>query len=188
MMMKPRSSAKMKEQPSAGTHLARVVGLSRLGLQPGFMYQGEMTEDAFKIEITYELVSENMKDGRPFWVSEEVTDTDNEKGKLYGRALAVGAPLEDISQFINKPCMVSIKHNEKGYAKVQNVAGVPSGIPVPELRNPSVLFDIYSDQPDVDAFQAFPEFKRNKITSALDFNTTALYKALAEDATDDAPF
>jgi len=186
--MKPRSSLKQKEQPNAGTHLARVVNITRLGLQPGFQWQGEMTEDSYKIEITYELVSENMKDGRPFWVSEEVTDTDNEKGKLYSRAMAFGVPINDVSAFINRPCMVSVKHNEKGYAKVQNVAGVPNGIPVAELRNPSSVFDIYSETTDVDLFHSFPEFKRNKITSALDFKETALYRVLAEEATDDIPF
>lgn len=186
--MKPRSSLKQKEQPSAGTHLARIVSISRLGLQPGFVWQGEQTEDSYKIELTYELVNENMKDGRPFWVSEEVTDTDNEKGKLYQRCMAAGVGIDNLDSLINRPCMVSVKHNEKGYAKVQNVAGVPNGIPVPELRNPTSLFDIYSEVPDVDMFNSFSEFKRNKITAALDFKDTALFKALAEDATDDIPF
>lgn len=186
--MKPRSSLKQKEQPSAGTHLARIVAIARLGLQPGFVWQGEMTEDAYKIEITYELVNENMKDGRPFWVSEEVTDTDNEKGKLYQRCMAAGVGIDNLDVLIGRPCMVSVKHNDKGYAKVQNVAGVPNGIPVPELRNPTSLFDIYSSTPDVDMFNSFPEFKRNKITSALDFKETTLFKCIAEDATDDIPF
>lgn len=187
-MMKPRSSNRVKEQPPEGTHLARWVQVTRLGLQPGFMWQGEQTENAYKIELTYELVAEDMKDGRPFWVSEEVTDTDNEKGKLYQRMLAGGVGLEDASALINKSCMVSIKHNEKGYAKINNVAGVPSGIPVPELRNPSNIFDIYSDTPDVDTFWSFPEFKRNKMLQALDFRGTALFKSLSEESSDDVSF
>jgi len=186
--MKIRSSAKAKEQPSAGTHLARVVSLCNLGLQPGFLYQQEMTEDAYKIEITYELVNENMKDGRPFWVSEEVTNTDNEKGKLLQRCLACNISIDNINDILDKTCMVSLKHNDKGYAKINNVAGVPAGIPVPALRNPTVLFDIYSDTPDLDVFRSFTDFKKGKFTSALDFNETKLAQELAREATDDSAF
>jgi hypothetical protein len=186
--MKARTSNKSKEQPHDDNYLARIVQVTRLGLQPGFLWQNELTDDTYKVELTYELVTTNMADGRPFWVSEEVTDTDNEKGKLYQRCLAAGVATDAIDQLINKPVMISTKQNEKGYAKIKNVAGVPGGIPVPDLRNPTSVFDIYSTTPMVDDFNSFPEFKRNKITSALDFKETALYKALAEDATDDLPF
>lgn len=186
--MKARSSNKSKEQPSDDNYLGRIVQVTRLGYQPGFLWQGEMTEDKYTVELTYELVTTNMADGRPFWISEEVTDTDNEKGKLYQRCMAAGVSVESLDQLINRPVMLSTKQNEKGYAKVKNVAGVPNGIPVPELRNPSSIFDIYADQPDVEMFHSFPEFKRNKITSALDFKDTALFKALSEEATDDLPF
>lgn len=186
--MKARSGSKPKEQPANGNHFARIVSIAKLGQQPGFVWQGEMTEPTYKIEITYELVNENMKDGRPFWVSEEVTDTDNEKGKLYQRALAANASLDNLDSLINRSVMVSLKSNEKGYAKILNVAGVPNGIVVSPLRNDTSIFDIYSDPADLDSFQSFSEFKRNKITSSLDFPKTALYKALAEEATDDLPF
>ncbi len=186
--MKVRSSNTVKEQPGQGNYIARVVALSNLGLQPGFQWQGEEVEPAYKIEITYELVTENMSDGRPFWVSEEVTNTDNEKGKLYQRCMAAGVNVSDVEALINKPVLVNVKVNEKGYAKVGNVAGVPTGMPAPELRNNTQVFDIYDENPDLDKFNAFPEFKRSKFTKALDFKTTKLYLALAEDATDDNPF
>lgn len=186
--MKIRSGAKAKEQPNEGTHLARVVGLCNLGLQPGFMYGGEMTEDAYKIEITYELVATDMKDGRPFHVSEDVTNTDNEKGKLLQRCMSTGVSINAVQAMITKPCMVSLKHNEKGYAKINNVAGVPAGIPVPELRNTPVYFDIYADEADVETFNSFSDFKKSKFTKALDYKETALYKAVAEGSTSDDQF
>lgn len=184
--MKPRSSSKNKEQPADDNYFARVVQITRLGLQPGFVWEGEDVEPEYKIELTYELVTTDMADGRPFWVSEEVTDKDSPKSNLYQRVVAANGNIEDITSIINKPVMITTKQNAKGYAKVKNVAGVPSGIPIPELRNPTSIFDIYSENPDVDAFNLFPEFKRNKITQALDFKTTALCRALA--ASDDIPF
>lgn len=181
--MKVRSQQSQREQPGQGTHLARIIGLSNLGLQPGFMWQNEEVEPAYKFEITYELVSENMSDGRPFWVSEEVTNTDNEKGKLYQRCQAANVNIKDVTSLINKPVMVSVKVNDKGYAKVGNVAGVPAGIPVAELRNPAQVFDIYSEVPDMDVWESFSDFKKGKFLKALDFKTTVLSKMV--DSEDD---
>ncbi len=177
--MKVRSTSKAKEQPNEGNFLARVVGVADIGLQPGWVYQGEDIEPSYQIEITYELVTENMKDGRPFWVSEEVKNSDNEKAKLYSRCLAAGADIKDPETLINKPVMLTLKLSEKGYANIKNVAGVPTGIPVPELRNPTQVFDMYSETPDLNAFESFSEFKKNKFKNALDFKDTPLARALA---------
>lgn len=185
--MKPRSSLKNKENPADDNYFARIVSVTRLGLQPGFTWEGEDIEPEYKIEITYELVTTQMADGRPFHVSEEVNDKDSPKGNLYQRIIAANADLNDITSLINRPVMVTTKQNAKGYAKIKNVAGIPSGIPIPELRNPTSAFDIYSEEPDVDAFNAMSEFKRNKITQALDFKTTPLFRAIASQS-DDIPF
>lgn len=174
--MKIRSN--VRAQPDEGVHMGRVVSLSDLGHQPGFTWAGGEADSAFKVELGYELVNLDMEDGRPFWLSEEVTNTDNERGKLRSRASAAGINVKDIDTILDKPVMITVEHNDKGYAKIVNVAGVPQGIEVPALRNPTTTFDIYDEQPDVEAFLAFPEFKQNKIRNALDFSTTVLSKAL----------
>jgi hypothetical protein len=178
--------------------MARVVGLSDLGHQPGFVWSGGEADSAYKLEITYELVNTRMDDGsdysdRPFWVSEEVTNTDSDKGKLKSRLTAAGLPFVQLEELVTSPLMVTIEHNDRGYSKITNVAGVPAGIEVAHLQNEPVTFDIYSNSPDVEQFKNFPEFKRNKITSALDFKQTPLFKALFEDGFfdadgEDAPF
>jgi len=178
--MKTRTGGAQKEQPTEGNFFARVVGLSDLGMQPAWIWQGETVEPQYKIEITYELVTENMADGRPFWVSEEMKNSDNEKAKLYSRCLSAGADVHNLPTLLTKPVMVTIKRDEKGYGRIKNVAGVPTGIPVPELRNSTQLFDIYSDTPDLDMFESFSEFKKDKFKKALDFKETALFRALAE--------
>lgn len=185
--MKIRNSGKMRAQPEQGVHFARVVGLADIGHQPGFTWSGGDVDSSYKLELTYELVNTDMPTDddelpRPFWVSEEVTNTDNDKGKLKKRVTATGISFDDPSAIIDKPVMVTIEHNDKGYAKITNVAGVPQGQDVAPLRNNPVTFDIYSDTPDVEQFESFPEFKRNKITGALDFSETALYKAILKDS------
>ena len=174
--MKLKQKKSNREQAPEGVHLSRVVGLTSLGLQPGYTWNGKWIEPAYKIEITYELVNTLMEDERPFWVSEELTVTDFEKGNLHPRLVATGVKFDTIDQMIGRPCMITLEHNEKGYPKIVNVAGVPTGFEVPELKNATVTFDIYSDEPDMDTFWNFPEFKRDKILAALDLQETAFYQ------------
>ena len=176
--MQVRKGNTQREQPPEGVHLARVVGLSNIGHQPGFTWSGGEALDAHKFEITYELVATKMKDDRNFWVSEEVTNTDNEKGKLRQRITAAGCTFDKVDGIVGKPMMVTIEHNQKGYPKITNVAGVPTGLPVPELENDTKIFDMYAETPQTEMFLAFPEFKQAKIKSALDFDTTPLSRAI----------
>lgn len=186
--MQVRKQKSNREQPPAGTHLARFVGLSNLGHQPGFQWQGKSIESQYKFELTYELVTCDMSDGRPFWVSEEVNNTDNEEGTLTSRCNAAGVSIDNLVELIDKPVMVTLVMKESGYPKVKNVSGIPEGLPVPELRNPVQLFDIYADPPNLEAFEKFPEFKQNKIVEALDFKTTALYRELLKQGEDTDEF
>lgn len=174
--MKVRSN--VRQQPGEGVHMGRVVGLANLGHMPGFTWAGGEADSSFKTELTYELVDLKMEDGRPFWVSEDVTNTDNERGKLRGRCAAAGVTVKDIDSILDKPIMITIEHNEKGYAKIVNVTGVPQGMSVAPLTNPTVSFDVYADDPDLETFENFPEFKQNKIRGGEDFDETVLAKAL----------
>lgn len=184
--MKVRRQTSNKEQPSEGTHIARFVGVTNLGHQPGFTWQGKKIDSQYKLELTYELVTTEMSDGRPFWVSEEVNNTDNNEGNLNSRCIAAGVNIHgSMTDLIDKPVMVTIRHNDKGYPKVTNVSGVPAGIPVPELRNDPQIFDIYAEPPHMEMFQKFPEFKQNKIQDALDFKTTPLYRELLKEGSTD---
>lgn len=170
-----------REQPDVGVYLARVAQVTNLGHQPGFEWQGKEIQSSYKLEFTYELVSAKMEDGRPFWVSEEITNTDSEKGNLRTRLQAAGVSFENFDEVLGKAVTITLEHNAKGYPKIVNVAGVPGGYDVAELDNPPVMFDIYSDTPDLELFKSFPEFKRKKIEAALDFKEQLLYAELMSD-------
>lgn len=186
-----KAESKAKEQPVEGTHAARLLGIIDLGHQPGFIYQGKEVESEWKLEFTYELVNHNMEDGRPFVVSERLTNKDWEDEKtgrastlvyraksLLGKEYKSG--VADLLKLLGKPCMVSVTHNEKGYANVRGqaaVGSVPFGMDVKELTNETYFFD--QDEPDMDQWEKFPDFKKEAITSGLEFNDTKLARELA---------
>lgn len=187
-----KPETKDREQPQEGTHMARLLGITDLGEQPGFVYEGKSIESQWKFEFTYELVNHTMEDGRPFVVSEEITNKDweDEKtgraSKLVARAKALAgkeykACMKDLTLLLGKPCMVTVTLNDKGYAKLQGTAAIgsiPFGMEVKDLHNEAYIFDM--DDPDMDRFESMPDFKKEKLQSALNFNDTALARILAE--------
>jgi hypothetical protein len=185
-----------KEQPPVGTHLARCVGLVDLGHQPSYEWQGKTVDSQFKVVFIYELVNENMEDGRPFWVDEDVKVSDYEPtqpGKVTSKMMARVRTLDGhdgdtnngqaLQGLIGKPCMVEVYHNDKGYANIKDVAGCPKGFAVPELRNPPIVFN--TDEEDVDTFLKFPEFRQNKIKNSLDFVGSGIHGALLKAGLDE---
>lgn len=178
------------DQPQAGTHMGRLVGLTDLGHQPGFTWQGKEIESQWKVEFTYELVNSLMEDGRPHWVSEDVSVNDFEGDGIVSTMMARVRCMDkdnesnngkDLTKLLDKPCMVTVSINDNGWPKLKGqaaVSGVPMGMDVPELSNPQFSFDM--DQPDMAMWDKFPEFKQMKIKSSLNLAETTLAKELAE--------
>lgn len=183
--MKARRSGGPADQPVVGTHMARLVGMVDLGHQQGFEWQGKEIPSAYKLRLTYELPNSLTQDGRPHWVHEEVTNSDNDKSTLSVRVRTMQGSFNDLTQMLGKPCMVTLVENKNGYLKIDGqggVGGVPAGIPVPELANPTFFFD--TEKPDMDIFDNFPEFIQKKLTEEnLDYEGSELEKAvLAKEA------
>lgn len=173
--------SKAKDQPKVATHMARVLGIVDLGLRPEWIYQGDTKPAEYKLEITYELVNSLMEDGRPHIISEEVTNKisknkDSDKiSNLTRRIKAFNADFDNASTWLGQPCMVTLKENARGYVNVAGQTGispVPEGMPVKELTNDTYMFDL--EQPDLDMFLNFPEWKQNKIKDNLEFDGSPL--------------
>ena len=173
------------EQPANDTYFARIVGVVNLGKQPGFMYNGEMQAPENKSEITYELVTTSMEDGRPFHISEQVNMKKGTEAKATKRFNAVGVEIGNFPALLNKTVMVTTELNKNGYANVKGVAAAPSGMDVPELRNAQYAFSIFDEDPDMTLFESFSNFRQSKIKAALDFEGTELHKRILADATSD---
>jgi len=178
-----------KDLPMPGTHMARLVGLTDLGHQPGFQYKGNDIPSSYKIEFTYELPNSKMKDGRPHWISEEVKVNNFEGKGITSTMMARVRTLDpenqsedgsDLLVLLDKPCMVTVSEGDNGYPKLKGqacVSGIPMGMEVPELENPMFSFDM--SDPDMDMWESFTDFKKGKIKAALDYDETKLKQELA---------
>ena len=87
----------------------------------------------------------------------------------------------DPSDWLGKPCMVTIvpNKNRPEYVKIDGASGVgsvPEGLPVAELQNTPSFFDL--ENPDLDVFLSFPEFKQEMIKENLEFEGSKLQSEL----------
>jgi hypothetical protein len=191
-----KSFGKQKDVPAEGTMMGRLVGLIDLGHQPGYEFGGETVKSNYKVTFTYELPGSMTADNRPHWISEDLNYSDHEKSTMYARVQALDPTGEltaskesgyALQKLIGEPCMINVKHNAKGWAKVAGVVSAPQGIPVPELVNTPVMFNM--DEPDMDVYNKFSDFVKDKLKGALDLNDTELGKALLlEEDTDNENF
>lgn len=183
------------EQPQidADVYPAYLVQLIDLGLQPQKAYQGKDKPPAQEIMLTYELsdcyiVDEegNELEDKPRWVSETLPfyGLFADKAKSTKRYLAFDPTQEfggDFSQAVGMPCNVTIVNNEsngKVYANIGNVATISAkkAGQMNAIKNPTKVFDL--DEPDLETFNALPEWIRDKIKSNLNYQGSPLQLAL----------
>ena len=182
------------EQPNLepGLYPARLVQIIDLGLQPQRPYMGQPKPPANEIMLTYELVDSFMidKDGndvedKPRWVSETIPllNIKAEKAKSTQRYMALDPTVADGGDFvkqIGKPVNVNIVNNKGKDGKIyDNVSAIAPMRPrdaerTPELVNPSKVFVL--DEPDLEVFNALPEWLRDKIQENLNYEGSALQK------------
>lgn len=187
----PQNGGNRVAQPEleAGVYPARVVQIIDFGLQPQRPYKGQEKPPAYMISINYELVDVFMVDedgneleDKPRWISETMPihslSADKAKSTLRYKALDPEEVYEgDFSQLIDTPCNVTIVINKVGDKVYENVASVSSMRPrdaakCPELQNPARFFDL--DDPDLEVFNSFPQWIKEKITTNLEFKGSKL--------------
>lgn len=183
--MKNKKATGNMDIPAEDNYLARVVAIVNLDHQPAFtLPNGDEVESQYKVALTYELPTSLTEDGRPHWVSEDMKQSDHERAKLYARVRAIDPRGEltnkgqDIAGLINAPCMVSVRHNDKGYPIISNVTSCPSGFEVPALQNKPYVFDF--EEPDMEVYERLPMFVRTKIKSSLNYEGSPLQVLVEE--------
>ena len=178
-----------------GVYPARIVQIVDMGLQAQRPFQGKEKAPANEVMFTYELVDSFMVDAdgkeledKPRWVSETMPIYNIEKAdkaKCTQRYKAVdpnNAFGGDFAQLVDIPVNVSIVQNvqgEKIYINVANIAAMrpKDAAKCPPLKNPVKVFDL--DAPDVEVFNSFPDWVKEKIQKNLNYNGSALEAALA---------
>ncbi len=170
-----------------GTYPARLVQLIDLGVQPRKPYQGQEKDPIQMIWVTYELTNEFMKDesgndieDKPRWISESFPfyNLKADRAKSTARYMALDPQVEkggNWDQLLGCPVSVSVVHNQSGdrtFANIGNTAPVMKGMPVDELKNETVVFSL--DEPDLEVFNALPEFLQEKIKGNINYQGSAL--------------
>lgn len=177
----------------AGNYPARVAQVIDLGLQTQRPYEGKAKPPANEIMVTYELVTEFLEDedgnpdeSRPRWISERFPlfslGSDRAKSTIRYLALDPGKDCDgDWSLLVGKPCLVAIvnnvsKSNGKTYNNVGGVSLPIKGMVVPELINEAKVFSL--EDPDVEVYNALPEWIQEMIRGNLEFQDSLLDKRL----------
>jgi hypothetical protein len=172
------------EAIEVGTYPARLVGVVDLGLQPQNPYQGKEKAPGYMVAITYEFLDEFLKDeegndleDKPRWLSEQFVlfGLEAERAKSTKRITALDPDNlheGDLCAMLGTPVMVTVTHNEskgKTYANVGAISPMreKDAAKAPELVGSTFAFDL--DEPDLDVFNALPEFIKKKVTSNLEF-------------------
>lgn len=197
--VKQESNNKRVEQEPVkiGNHAARVVQVIDLGLQTQRPHLGVAKPPKQRIQLTYELSHEFIKDengepveDKPRWLSEDFnfSSLKAELGTSTKRYFAIDPEQivgGDFTKLGGMPCTVGVVHN-KGTGKHEgrifdNIGTVtgPTAMPgynQPELLNPVKVFTL--DEPDMEVFGQLPEFLQKKIKANLEFKGSALDIAL----------
>lgn len=163
-------------------HLSRIIQIINLGEQPGFQWEGQDIEPQHKIEFVFEISDEKKKDGRPFFVSKEVNNTDSDKGTLYNWMQAAGTDCNNIQAALGVAVMMTPKLKKSGWPTVDVVAGLPPSMQdtVPSLVDEAIFFDYDCDEPDMEAYAKLQDSTKEKIMKAAEIETTRFYALLAE--------
>lgn len=188
-----------------GTFPARVVQIIDLGqqVQTDFqtgepkVYEDGNTVIKPEVFINFEFPTERIEiDGvdKPRWLGKQYVLSAHEKSSLYSLMQATAPGSSNVGDALTKAATVTVGSTSSGNAKITGVAPLMKGMAVPELENPTTVFDF--DEPDMDVFDKLPAWIKSKIQVAVNFNGSSLQKALSgqkaqeasADAASDEPF
>ena len=179
MILTDTGSGTTFEQPPAGSHVARCIGIIDLGTQKG-TYEGE-TQSKHQLivrwELSNELMTEGEHKGKPFTVSKFYTASLHEKSGLRKHLAAWRSrdftPEElkgfDLKTIIGKACMLSVVITDKGKAKVEAVMALPKGTVVPDQVNPSFNFSMSGNEFSAAAFEALSKGFKEMVTQSPEY-------------------
>jgi len=199
-------SLNAKEQPrggkpidpvDAGSYPARLVQVIDMGVQEQ-SYNGEAKAPKQEINTTYEALDEFLKneDGsdneeKPYWFSENfaLNHLSSDRAKSTERYYALdpkGKWDGDWTKLVNTPCVITViqQPDKKTPSIIRNkIANVSAmrdkdAIRAKELVNPEVVFSLENDSKEnFEVFEKLPDWIKDRIKKALNFEDTAFGKA-----------
>lgn len=187
-------SGKRQDPVAEGNYIARLVQVVDFGLQAQRPFKGEEKKPAYEVMLTYELCTEFMKDedgndmeDKPRWISETMPmySLEADRAKSTKRIKAIDTSLQhegNLAEMVGMPCTVTVVQNvnkhdtSKVYVDVGNVTPPMKGLPVPELKNDPVIFDL--DEPDMETYERLPDWVQEKLRKNLEYEGSPLQKLL----------
>ncbi len=197
----PEQKGIKQDQLEAGNYAGRLVQIVDLGLQPGHKFKGVQQPPAHCVMFGYELGTEFMKDedgkdmeDQPRWISEDFPfhNLEIDLAKSTKRIKALDPKLEKegrLGDMLGLPCTITVvidvnKNTKKEYVNVGNVTPPMKGMVTPELKNDPRLFEL--DEHDMEIWELLPNWIQKKVMGNLEFNGSALQKALGIEAEEEA--
>jgi hypothetical protein len=171
------------ELAPADQYTARCYRVIDLGTQAS-TYEGK-TEQKHKVLFMWELLSgATMKDGRPFCVGRRFNASLHEKADLRKTLESWrGAAFTDeqlngfkLTDVLGAYCLMQVVH-ENGYANVQSLMKMPTGMPKPKGINDAVSLDF--DDFDWLIFDTLSERLRETIAASPEFKDVAAARTKA---------
>ncbi len=165
------------ELPAAGSYIARCYQLVDIGTQHE-MFQGKPTKPTRKVIMWFELLEDEegtpyrMSNGEPFSIMQKYTLSTNSKANLRKHIDAWrGKPLTDaeakgfnLVKLLGQACRLQVILNESGDRTYVNIASIGYTKKNPEGVNPTTWWTI--TDPDTEAYGNFPDWLRQKIATA----------------------
>ena len=203
----PKAAGGKRPDPlEPGSYPARLVQLIVLGIQKERPYKGEEKAPRLNVYLTYEFLDEFLKDedgndqeDKPRWLSEQIPflSLSADKAKSTKRYFALDPDDKadgDWSQLVGAPCVVTVVNEadkrpgmDRIYEKISAVSAMrpKEAAKAAELKNAPKIFDFYD--PDIDVFNALPDWLQEKIQSAVDYEGSKLEKLLGKAPKEDKP-
>ena len=204
LMSKAASGGGGFEPIPEGTHLARCVTVVDLGLQE--TEWGGKISFKHKVYVAFEVPAVRVK-----WTDKD--DVEHEgaalAGQMYTNSIYEKANLGkhligwrgrafskeeekgfDLFTILDKPCQISIAHNQSGdktYANISGIVGLPPGVEVP-ARETDILAYTPSDPEKAKNFDKLPDWMKNKIGEAVEEKDVEPEPPEADTFDDDIPF
>lgn len=158
-----------------GPHVARCVRVIEIGKQHSELY--DVTNN--KAIIVFSLPNVIMNFGElgdkqafishPFGIT--ISNNDKSTMKQYVKALDPHGEAQNLGDFLNKACQISIKHKERTdkppVAQIDSVAPLLPGLEVPELDTDPFWFKW--NQPDPEIYEKLNDFTKDQIKGATNY-------------------
>lgn len=185
--------------PPEGVSTAVLVGVTELGMQPGWKDGPEKPS----VYLTYELPDQQRNDGVPVLVGKQMTISFHEKANLakHVAALHGSPPTPDeqrdfqVQSLLGKACSLIIQHGTSArgnrFAKIQSVA--PYAGDAPEPVTPLAYYNF--DAPDPAVLSGLPPWVQGLVEQGKPWDTVACEKPATDFVSpkrdafdDDVPF